>query len=307
LYDGDQINREKLDKYTNLNWVFLPNENRVAEENIFINELEPIDLMIIDRLESSDEQWSLWREHSNFILIFSDLGHSCPVADAVIYPQHLDRSVLPEELPGQNIYVGPEYFVLDEKILEYSKIKKINKNVHEILISLGGWWQPSMMATITDFLKKMGKHTDLHIEWVTGKGIDLQCFDEIKKSFQNIELHEYANDFMSMVYSADMAVIGGGFVKYDTMAIGTPSVVLSLIEHQEKMTIPFHRKGALIYAGSIENVSGKELAEIILKLAVNFRERIQIKKISQNIVDGEGIMRVQKIICDAIKNHVNFG
>ena len=49
LYDGDQLNQKNLMEYSDIQWVFLHNE-KITKEKVGINELEPIDLMIVDRL-----------------------------------------------------------------------------------------------------------------------------------------------------------------------------------------------------------------------------------------------------------------
>jgi len=121
-------------------------------ENILddIKNISP-DIIINDRLDTSDDYIKELKMQKYKVINFEDLGSGCEYADAVI------NAIYPEKNSIPNHYFGKDYFILrDEFILSDKKV--VQEEVKNILITFGGVdpnnYTEKVIRTINDYCKE---------------------------------------------------------------------------------------------------------------------------------------------------------
>jgi spore coat polysaccharide biosynthesis predicted glycosyltransferase SpsG len=96
----------------------------------------------------------------------------------------------------------------------------------------------------------------------------------------------------------DLGIIAGGFIKFESMCIGTPFVLISLCAHQEKLAKKFANRGYGIYLGAIKNILAHQdrFKRKIEDFLVNETLRKEMFEKSRQLVDGKGSSRILEMV-----------
>jgi UDP-2,4-diacetamido-2,4,6-trideoxy-beta-L-altropyranose hydrolase len=101
--------------------------------------------------------------------------------------------------------------------------------------------------------------------------------------------------------AAAVAVISGGVVKYEAAVCGTPSLLVSIVEHQEGVSRLFAGTGAARYLGSLDALAPEAVADAVVELVGNEPERARMARAGQALVDGQGAARVATALLERLR------
>jgi spore coat polysaccharide biosynthesis predicted glycosyltransferase SpsG len=208
------------------------------------------------------------------------------VVNPSIYGDKLDYP----KKKGIKYLLGKDYIILRKEFWDIPE-KMINKEVKDILITLGG-------INNTDFLKKLlkflsGKFSDFNYHVITNSNLSLNL---------NLNLNLYsslsAQEMLELMLKSDICISGGGQTTYELARVGVPAIGICFAENQTGNLKYGDLCGYLKYIGNSDDNSLLDNIKNALEEITSFEQRDKMSSLGRANVDGEGAERiVKKSIC----------
>ena len=99
-------------------------------------------------------------------------------------------------------------------------------------------------------------------------------------------------DLAERLAAADVAVIGAGTMKFEAAALGTPAILVAVVDDQVPVGPPFAATGAAAWAGDGRHVDPGLVVELLAALAVDPRRRAEMARRGPEVVPGDGARRI---------------
>jgi spore coat polysaccharide biosynthesis predicted glycosyltransferase SpsG len=211
----------------------------------------PYDILFFDMLRIPISILKNAKKYCSSLLVFDDM-HRLAEKDmdaGIICPQDTFRNKVRHK-NATTIFSGTDYFPLRKDVKLYRKQKRYNKEVRNILISLGG--KPPLGQTML-VARLLDRHLDENIKIHLLLGHNKRT--KIKDFSGRVILHGADADVASLILKSDLGIIAAGFTKFEFICIGTPFFMFSLNYHQRVLAEKFSSKGYGIYLGDIADLS----------------------------------------------------
>lgn len=203
-----------------------------------------------------------------------------------------------EQEAGVSYLFGPEYALLRPEFKSVQK-KMISRQLNQIFLSLGGADEhnltPMILQTLTD------KFPDVQKAVIVGALFRNE--EEIERSADPMTKLVFAPDAQGMravMENSDAAISSGGQTLIELAHLGVPTVSVQTAENQLPNVSGLVDSGFLLDAGGW---SEQNLAEKIMESLAVLRsadEREKRSKIGQQLIDGQGPIRVKDKIVELI-------
>jgi len=251
---------------------------------------------IIDKLDTQDDELNLYTQTGYPTILFSDIAREPADCSLFFQPQYLG----PIGEQDMDKHLGPKYFIIRPSFLYHNRDNRIFPRVaNRLLICLGGHTTDRGLRELVRLLPAISDHWG-SVKWILGrKSIkDIPC--EIPE-IANLEVEGFSQDLSQEFRSADLALISGGFVKYEAAYFGVPACIVSLHSHQEKLGFEFQKTGAAHYIGPLTNLDGLQLRNVLTELQHSDVKRRSMSIQGRSLVDGRGLTRVSEKIIDLLR------
>ena len=191
-------------------------------------------------------------------------------------------------------YEGPKYVILKKELKTYAeKMKLVNEYPKSLFVCFGG----SDNNNITQKVVNLVKNFDLNSTIIIGSLYSYQ--DELLKSIKgldNIDVKRDVSDIGEFICDADMAIISGGTLLYETAALGTPSIVVCQNKDQTDESNFFAKNRAAINLGLFDKIGEDVIKNTILELMSDCNARKLLSKNAKKLIDTNGADRIVQII-----------
>ena len=224
------------------------------------------DLAIFDLLETPEPLLKITKS-----VVFNDIGKNYTNGDIFIQAQVLKNY---PNLKNKINLNGPSYFPVADEILA-QKRTAIAKEAKNLLIVLGGTLPQKYEETISTLIQKLP---------------DMKCFIAGQKK----------EELPKQMAEADIALAAGGFTKYELAALGIPTLLVSIVEHQKELAEAFAKTGVADYLGRLDDLSVDKLAGAIVQLAQDFSRRKNMSEAGLKLVDGKGSARIIQTVAQTL-------
>jgi spore coat polysaccharide biosynthesis predicted glycosyltransferase SpsG len=232
------------------------------------------------------------RRAAKRVAVFNDTSISVPDADLVIEPQTLRA----EPRGSQSLLSGPAYFSIAENFADIDRgTRRIPDTARHLLVSLGGEAHADAPAQTADLLAAIAPDWD-HITWILGRGSPPQTREAFVRRLPSVEILEFVESMPAHLMAADLAVVAGGFIKWEAAYCGTPMIIVALVDHQEELGRQFQATGAAQYAGRLDRLDAQALAGDIGALQHDERKRQAMSENGRQLIDGRGADRVARAV-----------
>ena len=257
-------------------------------ENIIedIKKIVP-NIIINDRLDTSEAYVKELKNQDYKVINFEDLGKGSEYADSVI------NAIYPEKYALPNHYFGQEYFILrDEFIL--SEEKNVISEVKNILITFGGVDPNNYTEKVVRTINEYCNRENITITVIAGFGY--ANYDSIK-SYENVIIKRNISNISDYMLQADLIFTSAGRTVYEVASIGTPAVVLA--QNEREMTHFFaSAEYGFSNLGLGFNLSDEEVMIEFLRLVKSFESRSHMSSLMKKQDLKSGRKRVHKLIQD---------
>lgn len=262
--------------------------NFIFEENI-LSELKQEDILIIDRYDLKEEDFSFYKKKVKMLLVFDD--------NNLLYYYDVDM-ILNQNLHGvelnyktnekTKLLVGGKFSLLRDEFLDNKPIK-IKKDIENIILTVGG----SDNLNFTHRILKEIKHFNSTINVVIGPAFkDTNLLKENYKAYQNIIFHENAN-MTELMKKSELAISACGSTIYELSFLGVPTVGVIIVDNQEKLG-QYIKKNEIAIISDIKDIN-KNIK------SMNYELRKRLSENMRKSIDGQGKFRVINEILKSVK------
>ena len=249
-----------------------------------------VNLLIIDHYGLDAEWERSQRTQSLRILVIDDLAdrpHDCDLlVDQNYFGRDATRRYANLTPASCRSLLGPRYALLRP---EYARLRSAmaarSRDVRRIMVFFGGTDRTNetgkaLRALAAPQFAHMAVDVVLGLNHPFADGIAAQAARR-----PGTTLYRNLPTLAGLMLRADLAVGAGGVTTSERLCMGLPSVVVTVAPNQESPIASLAAAGAVVWAGSAEQVTETALAEVI-------QRAVQDPPIVPALVDGHGAARV---------------
>jgi spore coat polysaccharide biosynthesis predicted glycosyltransferase SpsG len=240
-------------------------------------------VVVIDSYELTSTDVEIVNDLTTTVVI-DELGDRYLPVDMVV-----NNNIYADQIgyPDADIVLrGPSYSMLRSEFRDLTNLTFESgfEGLH-LLLTIGGTdLRDSFGLILKTTTEAVPEGTTVHA--IVGPYFD----DDIKT--ERVRYHRIPSNLPSLMSCCDFAVTGGGQTLYELAACGTPAVAVRLGDDQIRNIVRFEQEGFCIDAGWPNDAMFKtRLRDGISKMAQP-EHRTSAAQIGQNLVDGEGAIRV---------------
>jgi UDP-2,4-diacetamido-2,4,6-trideoxy-beta-L-altropyranose hydrolase len=266
-------------------YLFLEKTTRAGKYAAIIVDIYRISINVIKRIEN----------YCYFLVNFDDMQRRLQysINGVFLCPQEpFNREI--ESRGPTGVVKGTDFFPLRQIFSRYREQHRLRKNVTNMGIILGG--VPSQDYTL-QLIRLLDHFLDKTINIHAVMGFDPG--EILNQSFSSrVHIGKNLDNMAAFITEMDVGIIAGGFIKFEFMCIGTPFLLVSLCNHQQKLARKFASKGYGVYLGEIKYLianPGKFRRKIESFLS-NETLRVEMFENSRRLVDGQGSSRILEIV-----------
>ncbi|MEQ8390868.1 MAG: hypothetical protein RIB30_07725 [Thalassospira sp.] len=201
-----------------------------------------------------------------------------------------------QEGVGINFLTGPSFFPLATGFCGHSP-KNISRAVRNVLITAGGADPFGASAFMLEAVLKAFSKENVEIHLVVGSMFNDETIEKIEDISQGygrlIFCHQGLSDLSDLMKCADLCLCANGLTKYELVALGVPTIVVSINAENHSINLEFENSKTVVLAGELGQLSVKELSEIIVQLTENVDQREQLSQLGRQLIDGNGLERIR--------------
>lgn len=271
--------------------LFLEKTTRNEKYAVIIIDIYRISINVIKRIGN----------YCDFLVNFDDMQRRVQysINGVFLCPQEpFNREI---ETRGPTVVAkGSDFFPLRKIFTQYREQHQLKKNITNIGIILGG--VPSKTYTL-QLIRLLDHFLDKTIKLHAIMGYEP---GEIQNhSFSSrVHIGKNVDNMAAFITEMDIGIIAGGFTKFEFMCIGTPFLLVSLCNHQQKLARKFSSNGYGVYLGEIKNLIANpgKFQRTMESFLSNETLREEMFGNSRRLVDGQGSSRILEIVNSSIVN-----
>jgi spore coat polysaccharide biosynthesis predicted glycosyltransferase SpsG len=260
----------------------------------------PVDLAIVDMLDTPREDMERLRAAVPRLITFDDRGGGRHVADLIvnILVEEPDPGALP---PSVRLLQGPEYAVLDRAFLSaHGMAAKIPlRDLRRVFVTLGGADATGLTVKVANALCQLDFLE--HVAFNCGPAFPYRQELErvISQAPWQSEIRAGLPSLIPSYLEADLVIVAGGLTMHEVLCAGVPSLaVCQPIDHQFELAERFTGAGAMATVGYGGEATEATIADAVRALADNPSTRETMRRIGPELVDGQGTRRVAQALLD---------
>ena len=280
----------------------LPSSKNMVEEIGYYEKYLKKAIFITDISDISEGYLKTLKKKVCLLVSIDDSSDTVFYSDILINP-NLNPSINHSYSSRTQYYSGAKYIILKKAFEKYAvKKKRLRRGVKSLFICFGGSDRNNITKKIVNMIREM----DVNITVVIG--IMYPYYNELVKDIKehvNIQIKRNAHNMDELIYDADLAIISGGTLLYETCAIGTPAIVICQNREQNRESEFFAENNATINLGIFDNINEDTARNTILKLNSDYGTRQLLSKNAKQLIDGRGADRIVNIILKRVFREVN--
>jgi UDP-2,4-diacetamido-2,4,6-trideoxy-beta-L-altropyranose hydrolase len=220
------------------------------------------------------------------------------------------KNVRPElkKLDDCHLMTGYENFIFDPKFFPIHK-RFIRKRAERVLVCIGGTDPKGITLKIVESLDWLKKNNTV-AKIIIGSGSKNDHYNklsEICNANPDLELLSFSDSIKELFQWADIAIVGEGLIKYEAALTGTPSLLISQIDHDSDPVRGFIEIGCSKYIGKGDEIAVKDFYKEISNLLNDYNMRTKFSKAGQKTFSVNGILNIyNKMICSEGFNNEYF-
>ena len=244
---------------------------------------------------------SLKEVNNSSIIVFTDVHKRFEVdADLVFNVSLYQEYENYKAIVRPKYYLGFDYVILDPDYAHIKNGSNVKNNVKKVLVCMGGADHHNLTFDVLKAIDE-SKHDFCCDVIVSSAFFEKDKVDEFLKMVRHKTRVYYDLDgILERLLHADLAITAGGNTHIERMCAGVPGIVVSQLRHQAISVKKISELGATLDFGMHKNMNFRRLLEQFNELFQNRELRKQMVKNGRSLVDGNGLLRVSKIITEAI-------
>ena len=134
------------------------------------------------------------------------------------------------------------------------------------------------------------------IDFIIGFEIEIGLEAYLHESFPKANFIKSESGLSRRLYESDIAIIAGGFIKYELAAVGTPGIIVSIVEHQHELSVMFSAKKTAEYIGILSELTVEQIRRSVAELSSNSSLRTEMSFAGKRLVDCLALERLTPVL-----------
>ena len=273
--------------------VELPEDVSIEDEYEIISKY-PGSGVIMEMLDCNYNRQKMLKDHFGQLFVFDDLLDHVYCADVVICGQVLPGYSNKEISDNRTrFFMGYEYFLCRPEFEKYiSRSRHYSKRIEKILVTFGGGQYDIAYLKAAYALAKY-KET-ITPTFILGYAVQDRLKGEIREVLPHAKIYGGVKNIDELFWQSDLAIVSGGYSKFESAVTKTPSIIISVQWHQIPLAEEFSKITRMPYIGYMSYITVAKLTETLNALSDGSGSKL-VEGYS-NIIDGRGFERVYSII-----------
>jgi CMP-N-acetylneuraminic acid synthetase/spore coat polysaccharide biosynthesis predicted glycosyltransferase SpsG len=240
------------------------------------------DLVINDRLDTTEEYVTALKRPGRLIVNFEDLGPGATHADLVINAIYPERELHPKH------YFGPRYYCPRPEFV-VSNAAAARGPVREVLVTFGGTDPNNLTGRVTRLIAPIARDAGIHVRVILGLGYHHE--PRIESNPDMTVLTSVANMAVHM-RNADIVFTSAGRTTFEVACVGTPAIVIAQNERELTHLFATNDHGFL-NLGLAGEVQDGEIVRAFTRLVADAseRQRMQERMTAVDLKGGQDRVR----------------
>ena len=228
------------------------------------------------------------------LLVIDDTAHLNRYGGHILLNQNIcANELIYKDAPDVQL-LGSDYVLLSRKFRNVADRHRedCEHPARNLLVTMGGADPGNDTLSALRALKNA--NITLNVRVIAG-GANLHA-DEIQdfcdSQPDNYELFVDTKDMPAMMNWADIAIAAAGTTSWELLYMGVPTIFLAIAANQIPIGAGIAQRGAGKYLGYREDLDWRLVVETSLALATDNQERRSLTRAGQDLIDGEGVVRV---------------
>jgi UDP-2,4-diacetamido-2,4,6-trideoxy-beta-L-altropyranose hydrolase len=230
------------------------------------------------------------------LLFIDDYGHAeyyyaDVVLNQVIYAH---ENLYVQREPYTQLLLGINYALMRREFYQYQKEQRTHPVIaKKLLVTLGGSDLNNVTLKVIHALKLL----DLKkLEVLVVVGGSNPHYEKLKLASQDLQFpiyfHRNVENMPDLMAWSDIAISGGGSTIWELAFMGLPSLILILADNQASNAKKLGEMRLIYNFGEGKDIAPIQIANALRKLMLATRERTEMARLCQKLVDGQGSIRV---------------
>jgi spore coat polysaccharide biosynthesis predicted glycosyltransferase SpsG len=262
---------------------------------------EPFDLVVVDMLDTPEDDIAALAEAGIPLATFDDRGPGRLYADAII--NILIEEPEPDRLrPRTRLYQGGPYVVLDPLFANLEPIRREFGPRCRVFVGMGGADAAGLTVKAARALLLVPGLTEA--AFVNGPAFPhrAELDAALEKAPWPHKVYTGLPNLLDLYRRCDLAVVAGGLTMYECCRTGTPSLAVPQpIDHQFELAQALSQAGAMATVGDGLETPVERIAEEVGRLAHDPEARRRMSERGPALVDGRGTERVAEALIEAAR------
>jgi len=269
-----------------------------ADETISIVKDKEVEWLIVDHY-ALDHNWEeKLRPYTKKIMVIDDLANRKHDCDLLLDQNYINNKSRYNDLlsPDTVKLLDPKYALLRKEFVENKNNRRQGNTIKRVFVFFGGTDPDNLTKLALKALTKP-KLKHLLVDVVIGSANPHQS--ELKKEIEkhsNIKLHIQVDNIAELMSKADLAIGAGGATTWERMALGLPSIVITIADNQVAFTKDLDRDGYIQWLGTVEQVSEKMIYDALLETINNRHQLQEESRKCRELVIGQGAEIISKLL-----------
>lgn len=201
--------------------------------------------------------------------------------------------------PQTRLLLGPKYAVLRRDFQEIVP-RPTSPVVERILVCFGGGDDRGAISlSINALLPLLAPNS--RVDVISGGGNPHK--ERIKAAMtplhkRGILFHSETNNVAEFMRNADLALIAGGTMSYESAICGLPSAFVAMAGNQTRSCHGWQSATGAPFLGPIYKLTSAKISEVVRMLIDDFSVRASIAAAARFLVDGKGAARIVDAIIE---------
>lgn len=199
------------------------------------------------------------------------------------------------------LFLGTKYTMLREEFRN-TPIRSINKDVSDIMLTLGGSDVNGITNTILDYIKDL--QFNFHV--VVGPSFEEHNIENLKKIEglkSNIKLYFNPN-MIEIMNKCDITISACGSTLYELSSLGVPTIGVIIADNQANIAKKMEKENLILNLGFYNSLKKEDFINSINFLMSNYLFRVNMSKNQQKIINKNGVSKLAYEINNKFKNRI---
>lgn len=258
-----------------INWYAIDSLSKVIQADVYC---------IVDSYIASKDLYQVIVDRSKSAIFLDDTNRLHYPDGIVVHPSLCVNDAPPGSL------AGPEYIILREAFRE--KVHPfIRQDVTNVLITVGGTLQPSLIQSIVHLICSSYPEITFHI--LIGDNYD-PVLERLLLSVSNIILHRYvpSHEMKRLMSCSDLVLTAAGQTIYELILSGVPFIPIKIAENQERNMNALREKNIIFSNVTWESSTFAQDLQTEFKRMLPMHIRTKQTMNYDGLLDGNGPLRI---------------